>query len=296
MSRKAILPVLLAGMACSGAVQAATVNTLINIDGVSAPPEQRCDDLDQEFGTRSCNLTKQYVLGSDVFTSLAELEYRSAPGTIGIKGRLQFNRDTPGEAGGPISTVNFSHSYEDNLTFGILTGTLRLPVDIAGTVGIASAGGVSYAESSINVNVVNAGPPGILTDFVAQTGGLEFSETTGRRMAVLDIPILNGKATVTAGIGGRLQCSRSPAEGETCDVSFDYFNSARFLAATVLDETGAPVAAPTITASSGFDYLVGLDPHGDVSPIPLPAGIWLLGAGMMALLAKGRRRRPREIA
>ncbi|MBL8200133.1 MAG: VPLPA-CTERM sorting domain-containing protein [Chromatiales bacterium] len=79
----------------------------------------------------------------------------------------------------------------------------------------------------------------------------------------------------------------SPGSG-----SANFYNTATWLGITVSNTQGEPIEGVEIIAASGYDWLAGTP----VTPVPLPAGGWLLLTGLGALVARrlhpGRRPRP----
>lgn len=220
---------------------------------------------------------------------------RADPGSIGIKGHMTESSDFY-----LFRTASVGQYYFDTLTFGIQSGTFLLPVDVAGSLDapIASesvTGGGGGASAQIDVGIYGTNTyTSVFHEGISSTTGLGTSiERTGSLgTTVVPLSIVNGQVNLTASMEGQFQCD-GRFDGGPCAPSIDFFDSARFLAATVLDANGNVVANPTITSASGFDYLTGLLPH-QPSPVPLPASAFLLG-GALAGLA-GFRRRGRRAA
>lgn len=120
-------------------------------------------------------------------------------------------------------------------------------------------------------------------------GALPISTTGKLGTTTFALEIINGKIDFLFSMFGNQQCAGKFDLGP-CRTSFDFFNSARFLAATVLDENGNVLSNPSVTSASGFDYLVGLKPH-SVPAVPIPASGAMFGSLLAGLIGWGRRRR-----
>lgn len=286
-------------IALAGAPAAAiSVNTIIELNS-SSGLDPDCLVIGGGAGTRNCMISEDVDSNTAVYRSTADFTTRAAPGDIGVSGSLNVEVSSFGFAGGFRSDLNFSQYSFDTLTFNIAAGTLLLPIDLAGTQSVSpipqgqtGGGGRSFALASFNV-VSNSGgldqveqvyqrTDQVITGFPPVT-----SQSGSLGTTVLSLAFAGGELDLTTGLTGTLTCEGRFDEGQSCNARVDYLNSARYLAATLLDGNGDVVQTPMISSTSGFDYLVGLPPH---AVVPLPAAGWALLGGLAGLGAVGRRR------
>jgi hypothetical protein len=271
---------------------AATFSTLIKVNN------QVCaNDSNSAGNTSAC--TGQ-VVHPGLFPAVTDYSAtaRAELGSIGVSG----STFTSGDA---LDDVSITAAFEDTLFFGIDSGTVSISVDVAGTrdwslpaSGIANNN--TYAEVSATTYLLTGFPSTVTTIYQStiavapafspepyvntQTGSLGTTTNT--------FAFSGGQLQLSAVMNAYFRC-RSGFNELACSTSADFLNSLRFTGASVFDADGNAVTT-TVTSSSGFDYLKGLEPHSPpVDPpsvIPLPAAGWLLLAGVAGLAGLRRRR------
>lgn len=209
----------------------------------------------------------------------------SEPGRLGVYAFSQRSVTSPPltifDTGNASSTAILS----DRLTFGISEGTFVLPVDLAGTFGstnlTSSNGGLALLKAELRGG--SAGNFFYSGDF-SQPDAATFVENA-------TFNFTGGAFNLTAILEATARsCTLGLGENESCTAEVDFSSSLRLLGGTVLDTTGR-VVDTTITATSGFDYKAGFEPHNPIiAPVPLPAGMPLLLAGLAGLFAIRKRR------
>lgn len=248
------------------------------------------------------SLTRLEEVGDGILVEV-DLSARADLGGVGVAGELRVTSLAQTTGPGASDQARLFANIRDTLTFGIDTGTLILPVDVAGSIRIDSIPGVFGGSvqgqpsgfTSTQLTLV-ADQRDVFTIFdrredVSAVGARSLTFNEGALgVTTLAIPFTDGRLDILLSLGATLFCSGGGEGGSLCVAGADFFNSARFLAASVADASGALLAAPTITSSSGFDYLRGLDPHDPVSAVPAPAPLLLLVSGLAAFGALRRRR------
>ena len=96
-----------------------------------------------------------------------------------------------------------------------------------------------------------------------------------------------GKLSLGAVFATSVECG-SFGGANICNANSGFIESIRFVGADVRDENG-DIISTSVSSSSGFDYLTGLEPH--PSPVPLPATLPMLGFVLVGMVALARRRR-----
>lgn len=276
-----------------------------------------------QFGGIGCEDSSSAASGN-VFSQCSGVAGSPAlPGNVATGDA--FARAESGSVGASSSIVSvFGGALEsfaqfnDNLSIGIDSGTLVIPVDIAGVFEQSVTGrfnGVGSSGSSGDLRIsyqfsfggTNAGPSSsagrveqflvrelsvannpsgvgtqVTNDFNLAVGGAQLGLNT------LELPFSNGTASVFASVGTSASCDPTRgADGGVCTAESSFLNSARFLGLTVLDEQGLEVDT-TVTSQSGFDYLTGHPAH--IAPVPVPASLPLLVFAVMIFGAIKTRR------
>lgn len=216
-------------------------------------------------------------------TSRIDVAGRAGMGSLGVRASVL----APFSTGGSVSA-----SISDELSFSVSDGQLIIPVDIFGTFTTDLSGPFAGGASAVSSVSLSTSTGTLFTRQLVETAVVkEFRDSVGVFGAnLLSLDIVDGKATLSASLSAGAFCSGSFFEDATCSASANSFSSARFLAGTVFDNTGAEVVGASVKSSSGFDYLVGVQPH-DISAVPLPASVWLLGLGMSGLIGVSRKSR-----
>jgi hypothetical protein len=273
-----------AGIISSG-VNAATFTIIGEVDSSVCLYEESTAGV-----SGSCAIANHNGTGS--------LTARSELGSLGIGGSFYASGTNPEGADLGVRAL-MQAVFLDVLTFGIQSGTFILPVDVGGTnsvqgtglfggivgggAGISSAVGVVVGDTTIYYeNSIYDGSSGQYST-IDGIGTLGISEVM--------FQIVGGQVDLLAAFDGQFWC-QGLLFGSTCSVASDFFTSARFLSATVLDEFGV-VSAASITSQSGFDYRAGVEPHA-VAPVPLPAAGWFLGTALLMIGGVASRRRKRH--
>lgn len=237
--------------------------------------------------------------GCDVSTSngSATLDGRSDLGSMGIAGNIGATGTNPGGVElGPRATINAN--YFDVLSFGIQSGTFILPVDVAGSnsvVGTGMFGGIVGGGAGVSSTVgVVVGITNVYQETLVFDGLDYYTFDVIGTLGVSNVffEIVDGKVDLVANFTAALNCQGLFA-GATCNANANFFTSARFLGATVLDELGS-VSDTLITSQSGFDYRAGVAPH-VIPPIPLPAGFWFLGSALLIMGGSAARARTKRL-
>lgn len=218
---------------------------------------------------------------------------QAAPGVLRARAEAFFNVTSSGVESQPFASAGAS--IEDYLSFsGLETGFLLIPVDISGTFTFGASGsGNSFAFGSGSASAqVNNDP--IFS--VTRTASIAEETSSGgppSSISMASFAIEDGLATVSASIGVQASCSAGTGGGfALCSALVDYGSSLRFLGASVFDSFGNERDDVLISASSGFDYRTGFEPHmTPAAVIPLPAPGLLLLSAILGLFGALRLRK-----
>lgn len=261
---------------------AATFNASTVLQG------ETCDAGTINSSTRSeasCDITgltegRQFQDQPFSFTARAISE----PGRLGVDGSLSVGDGNFTDR----NTVNgFAiASLEDTLFFGIDTGTALISVDLAGSQSTGSTSGLNWAGVS-SFLFVNVNGRIVYSNDVMQSPVVpENSEMRGSLGTTeLSFGFNGGELSLSASLRTDLECDATGGNN-ICGSSADFFNSIRFVGAAVFDDEGNRVNT-SVSSSSGFDYLVGMEPH--ATPVPLPASMSMLGLCLVGLFGFSRR-------
>ncbi|MCR9059578.1 hypothetical protein [Roseibium album] len=232
------------------------------------------------------------------------IDARASFGSIGIRTK----------AAGPSSVIGTGTPEEndfwrgaaamnDTLSFSVDSGTFRLFTDIA--ISLIEEVSGSFGGSSLpfgrNIFSVRIGDETIfqrrheytnsLTTGVASLTSTDDFGSAGR--GFVDLAFTGGSLDLHASIFSESRCGAMHTgnffnKTGSCLLGVDAFNSLRLIGSSVFDADGKEVSGGFTSSESGFDYSVGVPPHGPV-PIPLPATLPLL-AGGLAIFFFGRRK------
>jgi len=181
--------------------------------------------------------------------------------------------------------------FSDIIYFGVSSGSFSIPIDVDGSIFNSNTvgGDGSYASLTGEVRTnqsaglafsAGTGSPGSPTSFVSHA----LLPFTGGSMSLSVVFAAVAKACSSSYLG----------DGESCSASVDYKSSLRLLGGTLFDDDGKALSGVSVTSDSGFDYLAGYEPHDrPPSPVPVPAAMPLLFAGLFVLGFAGRRRNSR---
>ena len=224
-----------------------------------------CEEVDSSF--------------SSAAASCASSSASTSPGVLRIKVSARAVRNTDGilQTTGLSSATAF---FLDDLVFGIESGFFVLPIDGLGSIkllGNTSASGTSILFSG------GIGPYGLSTE-----------DTDVDSIVDVMFPIVNGGLRLSGGVRADAGCG-SIGQEENCQIDIDFAASLRLLGGTVLDENFNALSGISVSSDSGFDYLVGFEPHSRIQSVDTPAAIFfvLTGTGLFLHLTNQRRRNRR---
>ncbi len=282
----AVCIILICGLS-STYVSAAELETFVSMTGRSDGVVGRICTTDMETN----------LIGDATSSDTATTMLASGPTTCGIT-----------STGGPVATyggtarasfgsigVETHASIADFVTFtasGSANSSARIedPFTIMGVPGGSGFFGVTYVfdgelhgEIPSNANAVagisiwsDFNGNGALNDAdeqifqeVLQLSGLAppFVDTLPFDESLFFLfPFENGAGTIDIRLESLVQC------GFCSTVESSFFNTLTLLGGTILDEDMNPVLGATLITESGFNYLV-----------PIPAAVWLFGAGLIGL-------------
>lgn len=225
---------------------------------------------------------------------------RASVGSVGVSASALVD-NTASQNGGGGSYVETFASFQDELSIGIGSGTLLLNVDVFGTQSTIAEeifettvnfiGGTRSITANLLTNGVNTN---LLSETVqVGTGGTTRSNNSGSLgTTTVAAQFTGGTVNLNLNMFGSAGCFNIPGNiipsRAFCSSEIDFFTSSRFVGATVLDANG-DVVDTSIVATSGFDYLTGLDPHVGPQVVPLPAASLMLLSGLGAFAAIRRR-------
>lgn len=279
----------------SGAVSAATVNTIYKVDGNNIPNTPECtgSNIDVGLGTTTCTFSGNQ--NNNLYTT--EMAARADELSFGIRASTSVEGDPSlGFVGGSSIGGNVSHNFLDTVTFSVSSGTWLLPIDVFGSfavseppIGLSGGGGTASAFMGVNVTADSIVTTVYNRQVQEATGLTGLDNVTGSLgTTILELDFDNGKLDLVLGLFGGVGCIGRFYDS-TCNSSVDFFQSARILGTTVLDDQGNVAVDQTVQSLSGFDYLTGAQPH-NLPAIPLPAAGWLLLTGFAALFGFISRR------
>jgi hypothetical protein len=247
-----------------------------------------CDSNSAAFGTvnSSCG---SFISGDGI-------DSRASYGNIGI--RSLVDGPTSSLSGG-VETNDFwrgGAAISDTLSFSVDTGTFRLFTDIAVTLieDITGSFGGSSFPAGRNVFTISVGSTTIFQRFHEYTnsGGataLTYTDDFGSTgTGFVDLAFSGGSLDLSVSMYSEATCGAQHAgsfanKTGTCRLGVDAFNSIRLIGSTVFDLGGSEIPSGFLSAESGFDYSIGVEPHSPV-PVPAPASLPLLIVGLLFLM------------
>ncbi len=255
---------------CASGTQAATVTASANIGG--------CSENSSSSSTLDVSANCSGAFSSASIGSLS-----ASSNTEAFRSTTQ-PYTTTGNGG---ATAGFS----DTIFFGISSGTFTIPFDFRGLIAV---GGFN-SDARVSYNVVAGGQPFGASAF-SSTDALGVGTFGGVTSSVTNVSFefTDGQLGISAFIQAATKCGAlalRPPEVTlaTCAAKADFSSSLRFLGGTVRDQDGFIAQDAYLGSTSGFNYLVGVEPHSP-APIPLPAGAPLLigGLGLLAFMKRKR--------
>lgn len=239
------------------------------------------------------------------YTSGDGIDARASFGDIGIRTKTSGPSSVIG-TGAPEENDFWrgAAAMNDTLSFAVDSGTFRVFTDIA--ISLIEEVTGSFGGSSLpfgrNTFSVRIGDDTIFqrrheytNSLTTGLASLSFTDDFGSAgTGFVDLSFTGGKLDFHASLFSEARCGAMHTgsfanKTGTCMLGVDAFNSLRLIGSTVFDTDGKEVAGGFLSSDSGFDYSVGVPPHGGPVPIPLPATLPLL-AGGLAVLFFGRRK------
>ena len=255
-------PASVSAMPLSASVHIQSANSCSDLDQTNVPASAECS-----YVTSTGSISAHGKAGTDL-------------GIMGVSADLTMVGSPTQPAGGFIR-VTAASQWAELVSFNVLTGTFRLPIEVQGSF---STAGPIFGRTIINVSA--GGTSIYLRDENAGfANGFPNQSIGSLGTTTVDIPIQNGVAFINLSINGRAVCDVAFVTSPICDVHIDFLDGVRLLGATVLDDQGNLVANPVLNSPSGFDYLTGVAP----SSVPLPGGL-ALTASTLAVAYFLRRR------
>ena len=287
---------------CGSASHAATLTTFAQFDPDRSSFEAESGDcgLVQSSATLRTTCVKQGFDGDSIQdatgTGRFQANMRAEAGNLGVEVSLGTSNNFSGIGDASVTV-------QDQLTFGISNGSVVFSLDVDGLlefsfdpaapVGSSAASQVtSGVDVFFNAITRDNRVPIVTADErfgVTQTGdGRTLTQSDGFTSRSVRAQFRDGFLEISSGLSATVTCRLA---GEFCLSSASAFNSLRFTGATVFDTNG-DIVSTSLTSSSGFDYLTGIDPH-DVptAAVPLPASLTLLIAGLSGLAVVRRRKK-----
>lgn len=235
-----------------------------------------------------CSITGPVTVGYRMGGNTAA---RASFGSIGV-GVSSTAAVLQQPSGSDVSTSQALASLSDTLTSSVISGWVSVPIDLAGQTVFSyfrpsggDPGGIhSFALMSVTAWVGGIAGQTYSSIFSAYTDDVSTSPdvTTGSLgVTNLLVPLIGGQASFGLSMMADARCASGTEVGTTCSSTIDFFSSARFLAATVFDASGNLVLGASLSSSSGFNYLAGVNPH--PAPVPVPVSGMLLLSGLAGL-------------
>lgn len=230
-----------------------------------------CEDVASDSSAVSTNC------GSATIGDLTATTYGAAgDGTVSAYASAWSTRSAAGvgtfyNSSRTFATIRDSFTVTWRDTGQEFNGTGSFELDLFGSIQ-SDSGSSATANASFDVDGTSIYTFDSLTD-VADT-------VVAKRFAV------TGTSSIFAYINAEARSCSILDSGTTCYSASDLGSSLRLTGLTFFDATGADVTSQLIvTSESGFDYVTGADPHtrNDITPVPLPAGGFLMLAGLLGL-------------
>ncbi len=209
-------------------------------------------------------------------------------GVVSAKASSLAKRDRNGEltvSTGPASAFAIIQdrllgTYRRNGT--AFSGTASVALDLLGGV-TGTGAGVASVSSNFTIN----GTQLFSYDSTSAASGPDVVTS------VISPFISGGVVDIFSFAGANANTTCILGAGQSCFSSGDLGSSLRITGISFFDATGTDVTSLLdVVSESGFDYVTGAPAHdrgGPVSPVPLPASLSLILAGIAALIGLRRR-------
>lgn len=237
----------------------------------------------------SCDITSIHstIFGVQPIRFLAQAT--AIEGKLGVAANLTVGDGS--YTGRTTTTGNAQASFQDTIFVGIESGSLLFEYDIAGsqstsaTTSTGTTAGHNFSGVSsklfASVNGIT-----VYSNIISQSVHGTTITASGSKRSSISFNFNGGKLSLGAVFSTVLQCG-SFGGANICNASTGFIDSIRFVGAEVRDENGDLITT-SVSSSSGFDYLTGLEPH--PSPVPLPATLPMLGFALVGMVGLARRR------
>jgi hypothetical protein len=224
----------------------------------------------------------------------------SAPGTLSVEARTAAASLAVGPNGtGPFGLyggeTKANALFSDTLSFSILSGTFLIPVDYNGTLIQSSLINANGSFTSLSGSI-SSNTGGSLTFGASQNSGAPINgNTSGVENALF--PIVNGQLRLSGALLAIARpCLTGLSTGDFCTASANYGASMRLLGGSIFDDGGNLLTGASVSSESGFNYLVGAEPHTPpVATVSIPASAFLLFSGLVGMFRVLRSKETRRV-